>query len=333
LGQNEKAIAEARESLHLFPNASPYGGLAYGYLALNRFEEAKAITEEALARNFDSGLQRRVLYSLAFLRGDAAAMQQQLAWANSGPAVGVFLLGSQSRSEAYFGRLARSNESFRHAVEQAQRVHLQELASYWQIQSALLEAEFGNPHRVRTAVAGAMALTPDSLNTRELAALALARAGETERASALANELEQQFPSNTLLKVYFLPTVRGALELNRNHPDHAVEILQTVIPYDLQGSDASWYIYSAYIRGLAFLRLKQGTAAATEFQKLLDHTGIVVNYPTGAIAHLQLGRAYAMSGDTAKARAAYQDFLTLWKDADPDIPILKEAKAEYTKLQ
>jgi serine/threonine protein kinase len=333
LGQNEKGVAEARESLNLHPNAQDYGGLAYGYLALNRFEEAKSITEEALAKNFDSGLQRRVLYSLAFLQRNAAAMQQQLAWATSGPAVGVFLLGSQSRSEAYFGRLARSKESFRHAVEQARRVHLDELASYWQIQNALIESEFGNPQRVRTAVAAAVALTPDSLNVRELAALALARAGETERALALANELEQQFPSNTLLKVYFVPTVRGAIELNRNQPDRAVEILQAVIPYELQGSDASWYLYSAYLRGLAFLRLNNGAAAAAEFQKLLDHGGIVVNYPTGALAHLQLGRACAITGDPAKARVAYQDFLTLWKDADLDIPILLAAKAEHAELK
>jgi eukaryotic-like serine/threonine-protein kinase len=163
--------------------------------------------------------------------------------------------------------------------------------------------------------------------------LALARAGETERASALAKELEQQFPSNTLLKVYFLPTVRGAIELNRNQPDRAVEILQAVIPYELQGSDASWYLYSAYLRGLAFLRLNNGAAAAAEFQKLLDHQGIVVNYPTGALAHLQLGRACILAGDTAKARTTYQDFLALWKDADPDIPILITAKAEYAKLK
>jgi hypothetical protein len=167
------------------------------------------------------------------------------------------------------------------------------------------------------------------------AALTLARVGETARAKAIVEELEKSYPSSTVLKVYWLPTIKAAIELNANNPTQALVFLEAAAPYEL-GEPPQLQVgtmYPAYIRGHAQLTARNGTAAAAEFQKLLDHRGIVLNYPLGALAHLQLGRAYAMSADPTKAKSAYQDFFTLWKDADPDIPILKEAKAEYAKLQ
>jgi hypothetical protein len=183
-------------------------------------------------------------------------------------------------------------------------------------------------------VAAALTLAPGR-DVKLFAALTLARVGETARAKAIVEELEKSYPSSTVLKVYWLPTIKAAIELNANNPTQALVFLEAAAPYEL-GEPPQLQVgtmYPAYIRGHAQLTARNGTAAAAEFQKLLDHRGIVLNYPLGALAHLQLGRAYAMSADPTKAKSAYQDFFTLWKDADPDIPILKEAKAEYAKLQ
>jgi eukaryotic-like serine/threonine-protein kinase len=166
-------------------------------------------------------------------------------------------------------------------------------------------------------------------------ALLLARVDETAGAKAIVEELEKSYPSDTMLKVYWLPTVKAAIELSANNPNQALVFLEAAAPFEL-GAPSQFQLgtmYPAYIRGQAQLMARNGAAAASEFQKFLDHRGVTINYPLGALAHLQLGRAYAMAGDTRKAKSAYQDFLTLWKDADPDIPILKEAKAEYAKLQ
>jgi hypothetical protein len=196
----------------------------------------------------------------------------------------------------------------------------------------LREVEFGNPAAAKQDVAAALTLAPGR-DVKLLSALTLARVGETARAKAIVEELEKSYPSQTMLKVYWLPTIKAAMELNA--PAQSLVFLEAAAPYEL-GSPSPFQLgtlYPAYIRGQAYLLAHNGTAAITEFQKFLDHRGIVINFPLGAIAHLQLGRAYAMSRDTAKARTAYQDFLTLWKDADPDIPILKDAKAEYAKLK
>jgi tetratricopeptide (TPR) repeat protein len=168
-------------------------------------------------------------------------------------------------------------------------------------------------------------------------ALALEYAGDTNRAQALADDLGKSFPEDTVVQLNYLPTLRAKLALSHSNPLQALEALGIAAPYELGLAAISYYnwpnLYPVYVRGEAYLAAHQGREAAAEFQKILDHRGIVLNEPIGALAHLQMGRAYAMQGDTAKARAAYQDFLTLWKDADPDIPILLEAKAEYAKLQ
>jgi tetratricopeptide (TPR) repeat protein len=202
------------------------------------------------------------------------------------------------------------------------------------VNSALREAEFGNPAIAKQDVAAGVALTPGR-DVEMLGALALARSGETVRAKTIVAELEKTYPSQTVLKVYWLPAIKAAIELNANNAAQSVVYLEAAAPYDL-GTPPQFQVgtmYPAYVRGLAYLAERNGPAAAAEFQKVLDHRGLVMNFVTGAMARLGLARAYAMAGDTAKAKSAYQDFLTLWKDADPDIPILKQAKAEYAKLQ
>jgi len=204
----------------------------------------------------------------------------------------------------------------------------------WQVNAALREAEFGNSAAAKQDVAAALTLAPGR-DVKMLSALTLARIGETSRAKAIVEELQKSYPSQTVLKVYWLPTIKAAIELNANNSSQALVFLEAAAPYELGAPPQLQLgtLYPAYLRGQAQLMAHNGNAAADEFQKFLDHRGIVVNFPLGALAHLGLGRAYTLSGDTAKAKTAYQDFLTLWKDADPDIPILKEAKAEYAKLQ
>jgi hypothetical protein len=219
-------------------------------------------------------------------------------------------------------------------VDSAVRADAKETAAVWQANAALREAEFGNVAQAKEGVAKALALAPGR-DVRVLAALALARAGEPARAKTLLAELEKTESRNTMLKVYWFPTLRAAIELSEGASAPAVLSLEPALPYDLGSPPptASGTLYPAYIRGLAYLAAHNGTAAASEFQKVLDHRGIVLNFPLGALARLGLARADALSGDVAKSRAAYQDFFALWKDADSDIPILKEAKAEYAKLQ
>ena len=200
--------------------------------------------------------------------------------------------------------------------------------------AALREAEFGNAAPAKQGVAAALALAPGR-DVKVLAALTLARVGDAARAKAMVQALEKSDPLNTVLKLYWLPTLKAAIELNGGNSAQALIFLEAAAPYELgvPPPTLEGTLYPAYLRGQTYLLARQGQAAATEFEKFLDHRGIVLNFPLAALAHLQLGRAYAMNSDTAKAKSAYQDFLTLWKDADPDIPILKEAKAEYAKLQ
>jgi eukaryotic-like serine/threonine-protein kinase len=272
------------------------------------------------------------MYLLAFLQGNAAQMEQQLDWGAGKPGEEDPLLSMQSDTEACYGRLAKARDFSRRAVDSAVRAGSKETAALWEVNAALREAELGNAASTRKETTAALALSP-ARDVKVVAALVLARIGDTARPKALAEELEKIYPTNTLLKVYWLPTINASLELNKGNSFQALVDLEPAAPYE-QGEANLFinYLYPAYVRGQAYLLAHNGTAAATEFQKLLDHRGTVANFVTGSLAHLQIGRAYAMAGDTGKAKAAYQDFLTLWKDADPDIPILKEAKAEYAKL-
>jgi DNA-binding winged helix-turn-helix (wHTH) protein/tetratricopeptide (TPR) repeat protein len=334
LGRYEESVAESREALRLNPDASPpYATFAYSCLALNRPDVAEAMVQQAQLHRVGAMFLRGARYELAFLRGDTREIERLLT-DTAGKEDQQYLLSTHSDTEAYYGRLAKARYFSRRAVESELRVGSKEAAAFWQVNAALREAEFGSPALARQSVAVALARAP-SWQVRVQAALALARIGDTARAKAMVQEMERDDPSNTRLNVYWLPTTKAAIEMKEGNPAQAIIVLENVAPYELAGpiSPQVGTLYPVYLRGQAYLLAHDGTAAAGEFQKLLDHRGIVLNYPLGALAHLQLGRAYAMSGETTKAKATYQDFLRLWKDADPDIPILKEAKAEYAKLQ
>jgi eukaryotic-like serine/threonine-protein kinase len=333
LGQYDKALISIQEGQRLNLGAISYSNLAGIYLALNRLDDAQKTIAEAQSRNLVSDFMHVAIYQLAFLKNDAAEMDRQVAWAAGKPGDEDMLLSFQSDTEAYAGHLNKARDFSRRAVDAAVRNDSKETAAIWQMNAALREAEFGNLAAAKQDAAAALALSPGR-DVEVLAALALARSGENTRAQAIVAELEKKYPSQTVLKVYWLPTIKAAIELNANNAAHSLVYLEGAAPYDF-GAPPQFQLgtlYPAYVRGQAYLAAHNGAAAATEFQKFLDHRGITINYPLGAVAHLQLGRAYALSGDAAKAKAAYQDFLTLWKDADPDIPILKEAKAEYAKL-
>jgi hypothetical protein len=262
-------------------------------------------------------------------------MERQVAWGAGRPGSEDLLFSFQSDTEAYYGRLTKARDFSRRAVDAAARADSKETAALWQVNAALREAEFGNAAAAKQDVAAALTLAPGR-DVKMLAALTLARVGETARAKAIVGELEKSYPSQTVLRVYWLPTIKAAIELNASNSAQALVFLEAAAPFELGMPPQFNFLgtmYPAYIRGDAQLLAHNGSAAATEFQKFLDHRGVVVNFPLGALAHLGLARAYALQGQTAKARTAYQDFGALWKDADPDIPILKQAKSEYAKLQ
>jgi eukaryotic-like serine/threonine-protein kinase len=334
LGQYEKGLAATEEGQRLAPGAIGYSNIADLYLELNRFDDAQQTIEEAQKRGLVGDFLHLAIYQLAFLKNDTAEMARQVDWAAGKPGTEDFLLSFQSDTEAYYGHLSRARDFSRRAVDAAVRNNSKETAAIWQVSAALREAELGNLAVAKQDAAAALTLAPGR-DVEVLAALALARSGETARAKTIVGELEKSYPSQTLLKVYWLPTIKAALELNTNDAAQSLVYLEAAAPYEL-GEPPQFQLgtlYPAYIRGQAQLMAHNGPAATAEFRKLLDHRGIVVNFVTASLAHLQLARASVLSGDTAKAKAAYQDFLTLWKDADPDIPILKEAKAEYAKLQ
>jgi eukaryotic-like serine/threonine-protein kinase len=335
LGQYEKAVAQSQEGLRLDSNnIIGYGNLGQYLLAINRLDDTKATFDQALAKKVDGGYLRLIMYELAFLRGDSAHMDQQVAWVAGKPGDEDVLLSAQSDTEAYYGRLTKALDFSRRARDSAVRADSKETAALWQVNGALREAEFGNTEPAKQGVAAALALAPGR-DVKVLAALTMARIGDTSRAKAMVEQLEKSDPSNTVLKLHWLPTLNAAIELNAGDSAQALVSLEAAAPYEL-GAPPPFQmgtLYPVYLRGQAYLLSRNGPAAATEFQKFLDHRGIVVNVPLGALAHLDLARAFALSADTAKARTAYQDFFALWKDADPDIPILKQAKAEYEKLK
>ena len=336
LGQYEKAAEETNASLLLEPDdAIAYGNLANDYFALGRIKDAKAALDEASRRKLDTPDLHLYRYHLAFLEGDLPAMQEQSSWAMGKPGAEDGQLSDESDTEAYYGRLRKARELTRQAVESATRNGDADTAALWQVSEALREAEFGNTALARKAVADAMALSskPD---IALLAALALARSGETAQSSALADKVAAEFDRDTMIQAYWLPTIRAAIAINRDDAEKAIELLNVASEYEL-GEPVQWpshgTLYPVYVRGEAYLRAGEGVQAATEFQKMIDHRGIVANFPLGTLAHLQLGRAYKLSGNADKAREAYAAFLLVWLDADPDIPILKQAKTEYAKLQ
>jgi eukaryotic-like serine/threonine-protein kinase len=334
LGNWEKALEQFRAALHLEPNiVDNYVDLGITYTALNRLDEAEAIYKQAEERKLESEILLQSCYWLAFLRGDEAQMAQLVSAAMGKPGTEDLLLATQADTEGWYGKLKNADELTRRAMDSAQHNDAKETAAGYQAEAALREVESGNREQARAEAKAALKLAPNRV-VRAVAALALARAGDSAGAEKLAAELDKTFPLDTIVQRYWLPTIRAAVALGRKDPNRAIELLKVASTVELGvPTNVTIFMCPAHVRGKAYLMLHDGYAAAAEFQKFIDHRGVVVNFPWGALARLGLARAYALQGDTAKTRAAYQDFLTLWKDADPDIPILKEAKAEYTKLQ
>jgi len=338
LGQNEKAAKEGAEALQLNPSFPvSYDVLTFSYIALNRFDEAKATYRQAVERKFDSASFLHIApYQIAFLQNDAAEMAKQVASSVGKSPAEDQLLALEADTAAYSGRLREAGEYSRRAIDSAERAEEKEVAALYFALHGLREALFGNAEEARRRATLATARSAQR-DVHYSAALALAYAGDDKRARTLTDELSKRFPEDTIVQFNYLPTLHAKFALARGNASEAIESLRAATPYELGMTTSSAYgwtaLYPVYVRGEAYLAAHQGREAEAEFQKILDHRGIVVNIPIGALAHLGLARAYLMQGDTAKAKAAYQDFLTLWKDADPDIPILKAAKAEYTRLQ
>ena len=332
LGQYDKAITETEVQQRLEPSIVGYGNLAGTYINVNRLKEARQTVAEAQQKNFDGLTIRGDLYALAFLSGDAADMDRQVAWGAGRPGEEDQMLNVHADTQAYYGHLEKARDLARRAADSAVRSDAKETGAQWIAFQAVREAEIGNPTAARQAVARALALAPGR-DVKVIAAVALARTGETSQSKSILDALQKSEPSNTYLKVYWFPVIEASLALAQQAPDRAIIALEPSLPYELGAPPPGISMYPPYLRGLAYLAQKNGPAAAAEFLKFADHPGVIQNFLLGSLARLQLGRAYAISGDTAKAKAAYQDFLTLWKDADPGIPILTEAKAEYAKLQ
>jgi len=333
-GQYENAVGMAREEVRVSPDSPvPYFILGFNYINLNRIDEAKATYAQALDHKLDHPYLHTDLYLLAFLQNDSAGMEQQAAWSTGKLAIQHTMLALQADTSAYSGRLKDARDLSRRAMDSAARADLKEASAMYAARSALREALFGHLDEARRQAARATQQSTDE-GVHFSAALTLAYAGDDTQARALIADLAERFPESTITQVNFLPTLRARLALNKRNASEAIESLTNTVPYELGKSGTYWWaaLYPVYERGEAYLAGHQGAAAVAEFQKILDHRGVVINQPIGVLVHLQIGRAYAMQGDTAKAKAAYQDFLTLWKDADTDVPILKQAKAEYAKL-
>ena len=346
-GQYEKALEEFHKEFNLSSTSFDYGNLAESYVFLNRLQEAHATIEEAQKKGLDSPDLHFDLYLQAFLQNDTAGMAQQVAWSAGKPGVEDEFLGRQADTFGYSGQLREARELSRQAEASAERAGKKEVAATYSALSSLREALFGNRDEARRSVV-ATSKVSSGPDVQYGAALALAYAQDSLRAQVLTEALARRFPEYTIVQFNYLPTLRGKLELNRGNAAGAIEILQAASQYELGRTTTSVYgwtaLYPVYVRGEAYLAAHQGSKAAAEFQKILDHPGVVLNEPIGALAHLGLARAYALEAQAAqateasqrnlaKARAAYQDFLTLWKNADQDIPLLKQAKAEYQKLK
>jgi serine/threonine protein kinase/DNA-binding winged helix-turn-helix (wHTH) protein/tetratricopeptide (TPR) repeat protein len=346
-GQYQMAAEAYRESLLLAPdNVDPYDDLVNSLLALQRFDEAREVIQQAPARKLDSDLLHNALYGLAFLRADSPAMAEQQRWFAGKPEFENEGLSLESDTEAYAGHLSKAQGLTKRSVDSAIRADSKENGAIWQENAALREAAFGNDPETRQAVAEGVKLAPKSQGVDVEAALALAIAGDTARAESMARDLNKRFPLDAQMQALWLSAIRAQLALDRKDPAGALNDLEVAGPIEL--GQISFVaniscLYPTYVRGEAYVAAGQASAAAAEFQKIIDHSGIVWNCWTGALAHLGLARAHALKSrksqgaDAAAARvralSAYKDFLTLWKEADPDIPILKQAKAEYAKLQ
>ncbi len=335
LGSYDKALAACQEALRVnAANGTAYANLVSAFLYLNRLEEAKTMAQQAQARGLDTLQIHAYLNLVNFLQHDPAGMEREAAGLMGKPGYEDVILYFESDTAAYGGQFKKARELTRRAADTAQRADEKETAASYEAEAAVREALVGNMDAAKQEAQAALALS-NGRDVEAMSTLAVGLSGDAPQAARLTNDLSKRFPQDTVVQFNYLPTIHAAIALAANGASKAIDSLSAAAPYEL-GAPAqtlNFNLYPLYLRGQAFLAGHQGSAAVAEFQKIIEHPGIVLNEPPGALAYLQLGRAYEMAGDQAKAKTAYQDFLALWKDADPDIPILKQAKAEYAKLQ
>jgi len=331
LGDYDKALASIQEALRLGPDLGLFNSnLVLAYLNVNRLDEAIATAQDAQAHHLDTSLNHLYLYNIDFLHHDPAGMQREAASLMGKPGFEDVMLQAESDTAAYAGQFSKARELTRRASESARRADEKEAAAGDLAEAAWREALVGNMSLAKQQAQAALALS-NGRDAEGVAAIALGLAGDAAQVTHLAAELSKRFPEDTAVQSSYLPTIRAIASLRAGSAAKSIDALAPAVPYEL--GNLGIILYPAYLRGETYLAAHQGSAAVIEFQKILDHFGVVTNSPIGALAHLGLGRAYALSGDTAKAQAAYQDFLALWKDADPDVPILVAAKSEYAKLK
>jgi tetratricopeptide (TPR) repeat protein len=334
-GQYEKALAAANLSVDLAPeSANNFVSVAYAQFWLNHLEEVKATEQKAAAKNLESPWLPQILYCVNFLQRDQAAMEKEAARSKGIPGIEDQMLFLESESATSYGKFAQSRELTRNAVDSALRAKETETPGEYLAHDAIREALAGNASFAKQQAQAALKLSKGK-RVASFAAIALALAGDSPRATESAGELAKRFPEDTVVQLEYLPMIHAAIALRSGDAGRAVTALEATTPYELgQLNDVFTFgLYPVYLRGEAYLAAKQGTAAAGEFQKILDHAGVVGNEPIGALARLGLGRAYALSGDSAKAKTAYRDFFALWANSDADVPVLVQAKAEFAKLQ
>jgi eukaryotic-like serine/threonine-protein kinase len=334
LGNLDKQLRESREAMHLEPSAAvTYDSLGATCLRTNRLNEADSVYKQAEERNRENEGILAGRYLLAFLQGDAARMAHLVSAAMGKEGAEDLLLAAQADTEAWYGRFRNAREMPRRAMDSAKRADAKETAASYQASAALREAAIGDLGLARREAEAAVSLAPNR-NVEAMVALALAQAGDPTDVEKLGANLDKNFPLDTLVQRYWLPTIRAALALKHKDPNRAIDLLHSVSEIELsQPVEANVILCPVYLRGEAYLMQHDGTAAAAEFQKFIDHRGLVGNFSWGILARIGLARAYALQGNQARSKAAYQDFFGLWRDADPDIPILEQAKAEYAKLQ
>jgi len=336
LGDYDEALAAGQQALRLNPAAGQnHSNLVIDYLHLNRLDEALATADEAKRRNLDSSFLHANLYLVEFLRNDAAGMGREASkvLGETGSDNEGLILYFESDTAASGGQFSRARELTHRAADSALRGGQKETMAAFKAEAGVREALVGNLALARHGANEALALSKGR-DVTAMSAIALALAGDPD-AIRLSSDLEKRFPEDTVVRYNSVPSIRAATALRHSEPGKAIEALAASVPYELgqTGQEVAFVLYPVYLRGEAYVAAKQGSAAAAEFQKILDHPGLVQNEPIGALAHLGLGRAYLLAGETSKAQAAYQDFFDLWKEADPDVPILNEAKMEYAKLR
>jgi serine/threonine protein kinase/tetratricopeptide (TPR) repeat protein len=335
-GQLDKALNLILDARRLDPDSViTLGNIANQYLDLDRYDDARKAIAEAYSLKLDNDSLHIYAYVLDFIASDARGMADEGSWFEAHPDAKHEFFELEADTAAYYGHLQKAREMTKRAADAADRTDNKESSALWQNNSAFREAVFGNAAEARKDASAALAHAVSSEDAQTESALVFAMSGDSAHAQSIAQTLAKRYPLNTQIQSYWLPVIQAQLALAQKNPARAIELLQTPAPMELAPTFSSLNnscLYPIYIRGEAYLAQKQGSAAAAEFQKILDHRGLVWNCPTGAYAHLGIARAYALAGDTAKAKSAYNDFLTLWKDADPDIPILREAKSESSAL-